>query len=580
MDPLKADFRNFLYAIWKHLGLPDPTEVQYDIAHYLQNGPRRIVIEAFRGVGKSWITVAFVCWLLYCNPELKIEVVSASKSLAANFTTFCLQLINNVPFLKHLAPREGQRSSKEQFDVGPCKESKDPSVKSVGISGQITGTRADCLVADDIEVPNNSLTQAGRAKLAEQVKEFDAILKPGGRIIYLGTPQTEESLYNELPKRGYNVRIWPARIPNDLLKKHYGDALAPLVAECEDPEGCPTDPKRFTELELAEREASYGRAGFMLQFMLNTALSDAERFPLKINDLMFLDLDADLAPEKLIYGSTPDLELRDVPNVGFSIDRYHKPLRTEGSWIPYTGCAMSIDPSGRGKDELAYAVGKMLNGTIFIPAAGGLQGGYTEANLKILVEIAKKHKVNKVVVESNFGDGMFTQLIKPLFAVDYPVAIEEVRHSMQKERRIIDTLEPVLQRHKLVFDPEVVFHDFRTAQRYEPDLRRDYMLFYQLSRVTHERGCLRHDDRLDALAILVNYWVEAMAQDVNVNMARRLDDLRDRQLESFLRHAIGGKPAAPKSFISNYGFKRPNTTNPHQGSAIRGNSLALRGGKR
>jgi hypothetical protein len=74
-DPLKADFRNFLWAVWRHLGLPEPTPVQYDIAHFLQHGPRRLVIEAFRGVGKSWITVAFVCWLLYCDPQLKIVVV-------------------------------------------------------------------------------------------------------------------------------------------------------------------------------------------------------------------------------------------------------------------------------------------------------------------------------------------------------------------------------------------------------------------------------------------------------------------------------------------------------------------------
>ncbi|WP_270994138.1 phage terminase large subunit, partial [Listeria seeligeri] len=95
------------------------------------------------------------------------------------------------------------------FDVGPAQPDQSPSVKSVGINGQLTGSRADTIIADDIEVPKNSMTVVQREKLAELVKEFDAVLKPGGEIIYLGTPQTEESLYNKLPERGYVIRIWP-----------------------------------------------------------------------------------------------------------------------------------------------------------------------------------------------------------------------------------------------------------------------------------------------------------------------------------------------------------------------------------
>ena len=78
-DPL-TDFRKFLFVVWDHLNLPKPTDVQYDIAKYVQHGPKRSIIEAFRGVGKSWITSAYVVWLLYMNPQLNILVVSASKT--------------------------------------------------------------------------------------------------------------------------------------------------------------------------------------------------------------------------------------------------------------------------------------------------------------------------------------------------------------------------------------------------------------------------------------------------------------------------------------------------------------------
>ena len=78
--------------------------------------------------------------------------------------------------------------------------------------------------------------------------------------------------------------------------------------------------------------------------------------------------------------------------------------------IPYSGSVLSIDPSGRGKDETGYAVVKMLNGQLYVPDAGGIKGGYDEKTLKQLVAIAKDNKVNKVVIESNFGDGMFCLL--------------------------------------------------------------------------------------------------------------------------------------------------------------------------
>jgi len=224
LDPLKADFRNFLYVTWKHLGLPDPTPVQYDIAHFLQHGPKREIIQAFRGVGKSWVTSAFVCWLLYCNPELKILVVSASKSRADDFSTFTKRLIHEMPLLQHLRAREGQRDSNLAFDVGPARAAHAPSVKSVGITGQIAGSRADVIIPDDIEVPNNSLTQAMRDKLSNSVKEFDAVLTPkeASRIIYLGTPQTEMSVYTTLEERGYTLRIWPARYPSEAQRDKYG----------------------------------------------------------------------------------------------------------------------------------------------------------------------------------------------------------------------------------------------------------------------------------------------------------------------------------------------------------------------
>ena len=405
------DFRNFLYLTWKHLGLPDPTPTQYDIAAYVDNGPRRCVIQAFRGVGKSWITSAYVIHQLLLDPTLNILVVSASKTRSDDFSTFTLRLISEMPILRHLMPTEDQRSSKIAFDVGPAPAAHAPSVKSVGITGQLTGSRADLIVADDVESLNNSLTQMMRDKIQETIKEFDAVLKPNGRIVYLGTPQTEMSVYNILPERGYEIKVWPARIPTEKTQISYGDRLAPYIQEkCKtEAVGDPVDPQRFDDIDLKEREASYGRSGFALQYMLDTSLSDMGRYPLRLADLIIHPLDTENASPKLTWASSPELEWKELPNVGLAGDRYYRPMEVAPEHVPYGGSVMSIDPAGMGKDETAYAVVKILNSQLFVTDSGGYLGGYTPDILKSLARVARKHKVNHIIVESNFGDGMFSQ---------------------------------------------------------------------------------------------------------------------------------------------------------------------------
>ena len=542
-DPL-SDFRKFLFVCWQHLNLPDPTPVQYDIAKHIQHGDKRIIVEAFRGVGKSWITSAYVVWLLYMNPQLNILVVSASKNRADDFTTFTLRLINEMPVLQHLMPRTDQRQSKISFDVGPAAASHAPSVKSVGVTGQLAGSRADVLIADDIEVPNNSATQGMRDKLSEAVKEFDAILKPNGRIIYLGTPQNQESLYNKLPDRGYKVRIWPARYPNEDQLVSLGDKLAPKIKKeiAEDAEllGKSTDPKRFTDYDLAEREASYGRSGFALQFMLDTRLSDAERYPLKVSDLVVMDIPTSEAPDKVVWASGEQYVVQELPNVAFNGDYYHKPMHISEQFEEYNGSVMSIDPSGRGKDETGYAVVKMLNGFLYVRRCGGVDGGYSEEALKKLAMIAKEENVNEIIVESNFGDGMFNQLMTPILTKIHPVTLSEVRHNTQKEKRIIDVLEPVMNQHKLVIDKKVIKQDYESTQHLPPESSLRYQLMYQMTRLTAERGALSNDDRLDSLAMAVQYWVDAMAQDAEQRIGARREEVLRGEIDKVIRSASMG----------------------------------------
>ena len=504
-NPLKPFFDNFplfVGLVWQYIGLPKPTPIQLDIAKTLQNPPsNRFILEGFRGVAKSFITCAYVVWSLWRNPQLKILIVSANKERADANATFVKKIMNTLPFLEHLKAREGQRDTQNLFDVGPARPDHSPSVKSVGIEGQLTGSRADIICADDCEVTKNSFTQLLRDRLFELTKEFDAVLKPtpDAKIIYLGTPQNEMSLYNALQERGYKCIIYPARYPYDSKQRaNYGDRLAPFISDAYEKDsehlaGKPTDPLRFDDEDLLKRELSYGKSGFLLQFMLDTSLSDTEKYPLKLKDLIVGNFSPVEAPLKVNWCPSTTLRVEEptVPILGLRNDFLYFMHSASEEMKEYGYKIMSVDPSGRGTDETAYCVLYWLNGFIYLMEVGGFKSGYSDDTLILLSKVAKKWKVNEVVVEGNFGNGMFSKLFEPVLKKYYGgCGCTEVNSKGQKELRIIDTLEPVMTNHKLIVTVECLQKD---AVSCNEDYK--YSCFYQMTRITRDRGALVHDDK-------------------------------------------------------------------------------------
>ena len=536
-NQLKKDFRYFLTAIWTHLALPAPTRAQLCIAEYLQNGPKRLQIQAFRGVGKSWITAAFVLWTLYNDSNKKIMVVSASKDRADSFSIFCQRLILEVPWMGHLKPKnDDQRWSRVSFDVGPAAPHQAPSVKSVGITGQLTGSRAHLMVLDDVEVPNNSMTELQREKLLQLVTECESILTPkkDSRIMFLGTPQTTFTVYNKLRQRNYKPFVWPARYPRKVAM--YDGLLAPQLEDDldtkEDLAWKPTD-TRFQERDLLERESAMGRSNFMLQFMLDTSLSDAEKFPLKFADLIVTPVNPTHAPENIIWCSSPENVLKDLPSVGLPGDHFHKPMQTQGEWQKYSETICSVDPSGRGTDETVACYLSQLNGFIYLHEIKAFRDGYSDSTLLEILKGCKKYKASTLLIESNFGDGIVSELFKKHCQnTKTGINIEETRANVRKEDRIIDSLEPVLNQHRLVVDPEIINWDYRSNQDAPGESRLLYMLFYQMSRMCREKGAVKHDDRLDALAQGVKWFTDALALSAHEQIKKRkIDEFLDMQQE-------------------------------------------------
>lgn len=551
------DFRNVVRIIWRHLGLPEPTPLQLSICRTLQYGPKRLMIQAFRGVGKSWLTAAFVIFNWLEDPQRKILVVSASQPLADSFSIFVKSLVHSIPEFAYLRPNDDQRKSNLAWDVGPAMSDPAPSMKSAGITGQITGSRADIIIFDDVEVPKNSYTHTMRERLAELVREASAVLKPlpTSRILYLGTPQTEESIYKKLPERGYSIRIWPAQIPENPEK--YGANLAPyivkLMTEKQVRAGLPTEPLRFHLEELSARRAEYGSSGYALQFMLDTSPSDLDAHPLKLRDLIVFSCDREMAPVKLVWGSGKALLREDLPSMGFDGDHFHSPFFMETALERYTGCVMAVDPSGDGKDETAYAVVRILHGQLFLVASGGFLEGFSDATLEAIAKIGAKHGVNYVITERNFGGGMFGQLLKPHLLKHGGGSIDEeykVVSRGMKEQRIIETLQPVMEQHRLIVDPQVVEQDAKRAAE-DPY----YSLFWQLTRIRKERGALPHDDRLDALEMAVAYWTDKMARDKELAAKEHYEEKERVEQEAWmaghwLRNRLGLDDPEPEDFSS------------------------------
>lgn len=500
-----------------------PAKHQTWMADWLQNGPRRRGIIAWRGSSKTWVTLAYCVWRLFVDNETRVLLVSKSEKHSRDSLYMARNWIDQVEWLRHLSPdrRSGQRDSATKFDIGPASNDRTASFTAASITGQITGTRATLIIADDVETGINTLTLEMRQRLREMVKEFENIIVPGGDIVYLGTPWHEESLYWTLAEHGYEFRSYPSRVPQDEKVPF----LSPeVVAMADNGEAAsPIWPERFTALDLMEREAAEGRTTFLMQYQMVTDLSDGDRYPLTLKDAIVFPVLHDKAPTSIAWGQRNDrggsTRCEDIPSLGFGTDGWYSPIFWDDEWHSYTGTVMWIDPSGRGKDKTAYAVVSHLHGFLWVHEVKGLDGGYSPATLETLTQAAKRCRARRILVEDNFGQGMFVSLLEPYLQnirdEEWGATIEPVRVSGQKELRIIQALEPVLNQHRLVVHPDVARNQ---------DLQR------QWTRITRQRQCLSHDDEIEALAMAVNAWQLDLAVDPERAKQRTLDLQQERRI--------------------------------------------------
>lgn len=531
------EFRDFCRDAMEFLGF-STTWMQDDIAHWMQYGPDRQMTEAQRGEAKSTVACIYGIWALIQSPQFRVLLISGSQDKADENGMLMHRLIFHWPLLAYMKPDKtaGDRVSTTEFDIHHQLKGidKSASVKCIGITSSLQGLRADVLIPDDVETTLNGLTAVRRGQLETLTKEFTSICTHG-RIMYLGTPQTKDSIYNRLPQRGFEVRIWPGRFPTAEQEKAYGNHLAPSILDrmarlgdrcrsgggLDGSRGWPTDPQRFDEEALCSKEMDQGPETFELQFMLNTALMDAMRQQLKLKDLIVGDFAHDSVPEVVTWAADPRLQWEAPQGLEVLKPELYRPGSMADHFTKPKSVTMTVDPASDGGDELAFAIGGVVGPFVHVMGWGGYRGGFADKNLEKLVQLIKRFDVKHVVVEKNMGAGAVTRLIQNYFnGLDEHgnrrvtgVAVTDANASGQKERRIIDSIRPILQRHRLVLHKSAVDMDAELIQEYPADRRLTYSGLYQMRNITTDRGSLTKDDRIDALEQLCRQLVDFLVID-------------------------------------------------------------------
>lgn len=554
IELLQKHYRNFipfLEDVMDMLGF-STSDIQREIGEWMEHGPQYIMVQAQRGQAKTTIAAAFAVWCLIHSPAHRILILSAGGTQAEEISTLIVRIIETMDVLECMRPDKmaGDRTSVLAYDLHHSLKGvdKSPSVACVGIDSNLQGKRADLLIPDDVESGKNSQTAVMRAKLAHITKDFTSI-NSTGRIVWLGTPQTQESIYNSLPARGVAVRIWPGRYPNAEQQKFYQGNLAPSIAKAIalDPslmlgggllgdQGQPVDPVILPEALLQKKELDQGPEYFQLQHMLNTTLMDALKFPIKLEKIVTLRANGDLYPASVVRGfDSNNLLPFTIGEFSFQLMRPHDISRET---LKLGQRVMYVDPAagGANADETAYAVGGALNGNIFVRECAGVPGGYDLEKMETLAYLARDHAVDVVIIEKNMGHGAFRVVFSPVLKRIHPSCqLLDDQVSGQKEKRIIETLGPVIGRGSLIVSDDCVRIDAESILRYPTAQRQTYSLFYQLAKVTMQRDALIHDDRADALEGLVRHLQPAIAADQD----RALAAQRKREHEEAIRDPLG-----------------------------------------
>ena len=192
------------FIIWARIMRWEVPALHLVICEWLEacRDPIRVLL-VFRGAAKSTIYAVYKAWLLYHDAHLRNLIWSEDSKLAKKLSRDVLSILRRHPLCRGMLPQANPGT--EEFWVAGAIDARNPSVAAYGVLSNATGSRADNVDFDDIEVPKNIGSAEAREKLRQRISEATHILVPGGQKTYIGTPHTHDSLYDEQIEGGAAV---------------------------------------------------------------------------------------------------------------------------------------------------------------------------------------------------------------------------------------------------------------------------------------------------------------------------------------------------------------------------------------
>lgn len=454
-DIEQADFKLFLVLWNQRQGMRTPA-IHFHMAQWLERawktGDRELLLMAFRSSGKSTIAGLFAAWLLYRKPELRILVIAADEILAGKMVRNVKRIIERHPLTARLKPDNPDQWASDRFTVKRDIELRDPSMIARGVTSNITGSRADIILCDDVEVPNTSDSAEKRALLRDRLSELSFVLVPGGLQLYIGTPHTFDTIYAEAPRSAAGLE--------EPFLKGYRSYRIPLLNE----QGQSAWPERFALRDIERLKRASGPNKFASQMMLT---------PVNISE-------GRLNPDLIrIYNDALDY----APELGALFLGQRKMVAASAWWDPAFGAAKGD------KSVLACVfadeVGNLyLHHVEYISVLSAEGQDEATAQCRVVAQIAKRLMLPSITLEIN-GIGRFlpTILRNELTRAHVPAAVVELSNRQPKDMRILEAFDAPLAAKRLYVHQDVLKTQFITEMReWRPGSTRG------------------HDDGLDAAA--------------------------------------------------------------------------------
>ena len=430
-------------AVWNRRQNMNTPELHIEIARWLEHcwetGQQELLLMAFRNSGKSTLVGLFSAWLLLNNPDLRILVIAADLTLARKMVRNVKRIIERHPLTPTLIPTRADQWASDRFTINRQTEHRDPSMQARGIGANVTGSRADIIICDDVEVPNTSDTPSKRQDLRDRLEEIGFVLVPGGTRLYIGTPHTLDSVYAQKPP------------PESKSQAAFLDGYTRLELAVLDDHGNSRWPEQFPPERIEKMRLRNGPNKFQSQMMLKpVSLSEGRLDPDKLkfygDDLDFREGNQQV---KLFIGA------RQMISASCWWDpSYGSPTRGDASVI----AALFSDAQG---DYWLQRVAYLTHD----PALNDQVDEATQ-QCRQVVEFPKQLNLPAVKIETN-GLGRFLPglLRRELSRSHFRASVIELSSSRNKAVRIIEGFDAVLAAKRLHVHRSVLATPFVTEMR-------------------------------------------------------------------------------------------------------------------